>query len=286
MLIAGLPLLFMLAGCSLASEWGGGAYAAEATDGVLVGDVGQGGGDLSETPVAKSPDASAKPAQPAEATKPPADKPKPPASKPANRKVIALTFDDGPDGKYTPKVLDVLKQYQIKATFFLVGSQVEKYPDVVKRIVDEGHDIGNHSWSHKDLSKLDAKALDEQLARTQQAIEKASGFVPDLVRAPYGAISPALIDYLHDNELKHVAWTVDPKDWAGTSVSVMRDNIRKHAKPGGIILLHSFGGRKNALDHTLQLLPLIIGDLQKAGYEFATVDDMIGADLAKASAIK
>ncbi|WP_276356608.1 polysaccharide deacetylase family protein [Cohnella caldifontis] len=202
------------------------------------------------------------------------------------RKVVALTFDDGPDGKYTPKVLDILKEHGVKATFFLVGTQVEKYPDTAKRIMDEGHDIGNHSWSHQDLAKMTAKQLDVQILQTQDAIEKATGYRPDLVRAPNGSLSDGLISYLHDQHLSHVYWTVDPRDWAGTSVATMRENVRKHTRPGGIILLHSFGGRKNALDHTLKLLPLVIEDLKKAGYEFGTVDEMIGAKEAIASAIR
>jgi peptidoglycan/xylan/chitin deacetylase (PgdA/CDA1 family) len=202
------------------------------------------------------------------------------------RAMVALTFDDGPDGKYTPKVLDILKEHGVKATFFLVGTQVSKYPETAKRIREEGHDIGNHSWSHQDLAKLKLKELDEQIARTQEAIEKATGFRPDLVRAPNGSLSDDLISYLHDQKLTHVYWTVDPRDWAGTSVAAMRENIRKHTRPGGIILLHSFGGRKNALDHTLELLPLIIDDLRKAGYEFGTVDEMIAAQKASASAIR
>jgi len=222
---------------------------------------------------------------------PPSPKSEPAAEAPASlpeaeRRWIALTFDDGPDGKYTPAILDILKEKEATATFFLVGTQVEKYPKVAKRIVEEGHTIGNHSWSHRNLSSLKAEALDDQVKRTQEAIADATGVEPALMRAPYGALSDDFLNYLHEQSLQHIYWTVDPRDWDGTSVADMRSNIMKHAKPGGIILLHSFGGRKNALDHTLKLLPLIIDDLRKEGYEFTTVDRMIEADAVVASAIK
>lgn len=199
---------------------------------------------------------------------------------------IALTFDDGPDDKYTPKILDILKEKDAMATFFLVGKQVEKYPEVARRIVEEGHTIGNHSWSHRNLATLKPEAYDDQVKRAQEAIADATGVEPALMRAPYGALSDEFLDYLHEQSLRHIYWTIDPRDWDGTSVAEMREGILKHAKPGGIILLHSFGGRKNALDHTLKLLPLIIDDLREAGYEFTTVDRMIEADAVAASAIK
>ncbi len=222
---------------------------------------------------------------------PPSPKSEPAAETPAalpeaELRWIALTFDDGPDGKYTPEILDILKEKEATATFFLVGKQVEKYPEIAKRIVEEGHTIGNHSWSHRNLSSLAPEALDDQVKRTQEAIADATGVEPALMRAPYGALSDDFLDYLHERSLQHIYWTIDPRDWDGTSVADMRSNIMKHAKPGGIILLHSFGGRKNALDHTLKLLPLIIDDLRKEGYEFTTVDRMIEADAVVASAIK
>lgn len=212
----------------------------------------------------------------------------PPSSttRPEELKWIALTFDDGPDSKYTPKVLDILKEHDVKATFFLVGKQVKAYPKVAKRIVDEGHTVGNHSWSHQKLTGLKPAALQEQVKLAQKEIAAATGVEPALMRAPYGALSDGVLDCLGDLQLQHVMWTIDPKDWNGTSVAEMRKNIMKHARPGGIILLHSFGGRKDALDHTLQLLPLIIGDLRKEGYEFATVDRMIEEKAVVASAIK
>lgn len=220
----------------------------------------------------------------------------PPPSKPKNdtnekkdtksRPRVALTFDDGPDHKYTEQILDILKEYDVKATFFLVGTQVKKYPEIAKRIVDEGHALGNHSWSHADLTKLSAKDLAQQIDKTQQIIKQATGVSPRLMRAPYGALSKSVLETIHKADMKHVAWTVDTKDWAGTSVSDMYKNVMSNTRKDGIILMHSFGGRKDALDHTVKLLPKIIKDLQKDGYDLVTVDEMIDSGDYKTSAIK
>lgn len=212
------------------------------------------------------------------------DKVKPEAS--TKKNLISLTFDDGPDRKYTPQVLDILKKYGIKATFFLVGTQVEKYPEIAQRIVDEGHTIANHSWDHKNLTKLPPKALSVEIDKTQKAIYEATGITPTLLRAPTGAISKSVLDALHEREMLHVYWTVDTRDWAGTSVKDMYKNVMKNTHPGGIILLHSFGGRKNALDNTIDLLPKIIEDLTAKDYSFVTVEELITANQALPAIVK
>ncbi|WP_209752054.1 polysaccharide deacetylase family protein [Cohnella suwonensis] len=203
-----------------------------------------------------------------------------------NRKLVALTFDDGPDGKYTEEILGILKEKGVKATFFLVGTQVAKYPEVAKRIAEEGHDVGNHSWSHADLTKLSAQAMRDQLTKTQDAIFKATGVTSDLMRTPYGAYDDGVLKEIHDQDMTHVFWTVDTRDWAGTSVADMRKNMLSHTHKGGIILMHSFGGRKHAIDHTVALLPTIIEELQDKGYEFVTVNELIASGQAHASTVK
>lgn len=232
-----------------------------------------------------------------EPEQPPPDassKPRPPIPPPAaadsgskdTRKLIALTFDDGPDSKYTPKVLDILKERGVRSTFFLVGPQVSKYPDTAKRILDEGHSIGNHSWSHKDLKTMTPEQVAGEIDRTQQEIADATGYTPQLMRAPYGSISTSLLDALHERDMSHVYWTIDTRDWAGTSIADMRKNVTDHAQPGAILLMHSFGGRKNALDNTLKLLPQIIDDLSKEGFTFVTVDELIDSGQTRKSVIK
>lgn len=185
---------------------------------------------------------------------------------------IALTFDDGPDIRYTTAILDILKEKDVKATFFVVGTQVKKYPDVLKRIVEEGHAIGNHTQSHKDLSKLTKDQIVKEIDEADAAIEDVLGYKPDLFRAPYGALSETLKKTLKDKDRKLVGWTVDTRDWAGTSIKDMREVISKGSKPNGIILMHSFGGKHIA--NTVEMLPDVIDDLRKLGYTFVTADEL------------
>ncbi|OBR65765.1 hypothetical protein A7K91_14055 [Paenibacillus oryzae] len=186
---------------------------------------------------------------------------------------MALTFDDGPDTRYTTAILDILKEKNVKATFFVVGTQVKKYPDVLKRIVEEGHAIGNHSQNHKDLSKLTKEQIAKEIDQADAAIEDVLGYKPELFRAPYGALSQTLKKTLKEKDRKLVGWTVDTRDWAGTSIKDMREVISNNSKPNGIILMHSFGGKHIA--NTVKMLPDVIDDLTKQGYTFVTADELV-----------
>ncbi|CAH1212961.1 hypothetical protein PAECIP111893_03598 [Paenibacillus plantiphilus] len=203
---------------------------------------------------------------------------------PSSAKLVALTFDDGPDKNYTMDILDILREYKLKATFFTVGIQVKKYPEIMKRIAQDGHVIGNHSYHHPNLSKLDSKTIKEEIKWTDHLIEKTAGYVPRLVRAPYGALSPLVRSIMKDNNRELIGWTVDTRDWAGESVARMRANVNKNTKPGGIILMHSFGSKH--LKNTVELLPLIIEDLSKKGYTFVTVDELLSANEQRNAAEK
>ncbi|MGG1516355.1 polysaccharide deacetylase family protein [Paenibacillus oryzisoli] len=194
--------------------------------------------------------------------------------KAAGSKKIALTFDDGPDHKYTPQVLDILKENGVKATFFVVGDQVKKYPDVLRRIHAEGHAIGNHSWDHADLSKLSVPRIDQEIRQTDDYVKQLIGVSPSMVRAPYGAVSPALKKEVELTGRQLVSWNVDPRDWAGTSVTDIVYNVQTHAKAGGIILMHSFGGKDGKLDNTIEALPQIIAFLQQNDFELVTVPEL------------
>jgi peptidoglycan/xylan/chitin deacetylase (PgdA/CDA1 family) len=299
--LSGMIVFIMLSlgvwGCSLSQEWslngliGGAVFADTATP--------------SETavPTVAPPTETLPPAEPAppsetsapeETTPPPTESTTPAVTDPQEtnqdkykgRKLIALTFDDGPDGKYTPQILDILKEYNAKATFFVVGPQVAKNPDVARRIIKEGHTIGNHSWTHSDLTKLSEQKLEAEIEKTQQAVVKATGIAPELMRAPYGAFSDKVLKSIHLEHMKHVYWTVDTRDWAGTSVAEMRKNILSNTHKGGIILMHSFGGRKHAIEHTVELLPSVIEELREKGYEFVTVEELIESGQFHASVIK
>jgi len=200
------------------------------------------------------------------------------------QKLVALTFDDGPDEKYTPAILDILKEKEVKATFFLVGVQVRKYPSMVKRIVDEGHAVGNHSYNHSDLAKLDAAGVKKQIKWTDDLFQQAVGFVPHLVRAPYGSTSSTVKSVLKQGERELIGWTVDTRDWGGESVTKMLANINKNTKPGGVVLMHSFGGKH--IKNTVELVPKAIEDLKKQGYTFVTIDELHAAQQQQKAVVK
>ncbi|GGA05838.1 hypothetical protein GCM10008018_59730 [Paenibacillus marchantiophytorum] len=189
-------------------------------------------------------------------------------------KQVAITFDDGPDGKYTPQILDILKENDVKATFFVVGDQVSKFPDVLKQIHEEGHVIGNHSWDHADLTKLSSVRIEQELNQTEDWIMQTIGMGSSLFRAPYGAVSPPVKKAVEQSGRSLVGWDVDPKDWAGTPSKDIIQNIKTHVKDGNIILLHSFGGKKGKLDNTVEALPGIIAYLKKEKFDIVTVPEM------------
>lgn len=209
----------------------------------------------------------------AEHAKPPTEQEKQdPNSEEKESMRIAITFDDGPDLKYTPKILDILKEKGVKATFFVVGIQVNKYPEVLQRIEDEGHMIGNHSYSHRSFTKLTEEELKEEVTQTDNKIEAVIGYVPEIVRPPYGAVNDDVKANLKAYGKEVVLWNIDPRDWDGSSVQDMLDNILKNARDGGNILLHSFGSKH--VENTVKLLPKVIDKLSELGYTFVTVDEL------------
>jgi len=193
---------------------------------------------------------------------------------PVPAKRAALTFDDGPDRKYTPMVLDILSQYGVTATFFVVGTQAERYPEVLARIRDEGHEIGSHGYAHADMGKMTAADIAEDLRLADEALREAAGIVPALFRPPYGSVSDELKAALSDSGKKLVRWNVDPRDWDGTPAAEIASHVLEHAKDGAIILLHSFGGKNADLSGTIEALPEIIEGLLAQGYELSTVSGL------------
>jgi peptidoglycan/xylan/chitin deacetylase (PgdA/CDA1 family) len=186
---------------------------------------------------------------------------------------IAMTFDDGPHAEYTPKLLDELKKRNIKATFFLVGQCVAEYPDLVKRMVDEGHEVANHSWSHPALTKLGADGVRKQMENTNEAIRKASGVTPTLMRPPYGATSVILNKrFAEDYGMKVILWSVDPLDWKFRNSSKVYNSIVQNTHPGAIILAHDIHAT------TVAAMPETFDTLLGKGYKFVTVSELIAMD--------
>ncbi|MFF5504868.1 polysaccharide deacetylase family protein [Streptomyces roseolus] len=194
-------------------------------------------------------------------------------------KCIALTFDAGP-GKDTPHLLDVLKEKRVPATFFLLGHKhVDRYPKVVKRIADEGHEVANHTWSHRILTDLDENEVREELSRTQDAVERITGRKPVLMRPPQGRTDSTVEDVSRELGLAQVLWSITAKDYSTTDSALIRKRVLDQAHRDGIILLHDI------YDGTVPAVPGIIDELQNRGYTFVTVPELLAPGSARAGAV-
>jgi len=180
-------------------------------------------------------------------------------------KKIALTFDDGPNPKSTKAILATLKKHHARATFFMLGSRVEQYPELVDQVVQEGHEIGNHSWSHRDFTKLSQQEIQDEISRTALAVEAAAGASPITVRPPYGATNDLVNEVIG---AKPMLWTIDTVDWKSHNPKAICGIVEKEAKDGSIVLMHDIH------ETTAQSLDKMVSSLQKKGYEFVTVSEL------------
>ena len=191
------------------------------------------------------------------------------------QRVVALTFDDGPDEEMTPKVLDVLKRYDIKATFFLVGEKVEKGPDIVRRIVADGHIVANHTYSHSGLFPLSSgQKVMRELQRCNEAFETTVGLSPKLFRPPFGVTNPIIGRAVRSLGLKTIGWSVRSLDTVeGKSRAEVCQRVAEKLHPGAIILLHD---RCNRAD---ELLEEVIQTIVKRDYNIISLDEMLKIDV-------
>lgn len=184
-------------------------------------------------------------------------------------KCIALTFDAGPD-KDTPELLDILKEKKVHATFFLLGKHhVLKHPDTVRRIQDEGHEVANHTWTHKILTDEEPDAIRAELEKTQVAIEKVTGKKPRLMRPPQGRTDDTVSGISKELGLSQVLWSATAKDYSTNDSALITKRIVDQASKDGIILLHDI------YQGTVPAVPGIIDTLQKDGYTFVTVPELM-----------
>jgi peptidoglycan/xylan/chitin deacetylase (PgdA/CDA1 family) len=196
-----------------------------------------------------------------------------------NGPYIAMTFDDGPHATLTPKLLDILKARNIKATFFVIGKNAAEYPDILKRISAEGHEIANHSWSHPDLAKLPQDTMRSEISRTQDAITNTIARPVTLLRPPYGALSAAQRHYVHDSYgYRIILWDVDPLDWRRPGAAVVSERILKGVKPGSIILSHDIH------PGTIEAMPATLDALLARGFQFVTVSELIKMEVPQTPA--
>jgi peptidoglycan/xylan/chitin deacetylase (PgdA/CDA1 family) len=183
---------------------------------------------------------------------------------------IAMTFDDGPHATNTPKLLDLAAKRHIKLTFFVLGECVQQNPAVLQREVAEGHEIGNHSWSHPNLAKLSDEAVRSQLQRTEDIIVKTAGVKPKLMRPPYGELTKRQRVWVnHDFGYKVILWDVDPLDWKRPGPSVVARRIIAGARPGSIILSHDIH------PPTIEAMPQVFDALLAKGFKFVTVSELL-----------
>lgn len=188
---------------------------------------------------------------------------------------IALTFDDGPDSYYTERILEVLKEHGIKATFFLIGNNIENYPDVVKKIVEDGHVIASHTWSHPNLGKANEEQIISEIKNTENIVENYTGEKMRLLRPPWGVVSDDVLRLAQDMDYKVVNWNVDSNDWSDQNIDQILINTIPDINDDAIILFHSAGGRNQNLDATVNVLLELIETLKMNGYTFVTVDEII-----------
>lgn len=183
------------------------------------------------------------------------------AVEPCTAGYVRLTFDDGPHRRATPAILDTLEARGVTATFFVVGSMVAARPGIVRRASKAGHGIGNHSWSHPDLTTLNREQVQSQLARTNKAIRRATGVSPKEWRPPYGGRNDLVEEAARDVGLTSmVLWTVDPQDWADPPATTVRDRVLQAVRTNSTVLLHDGSGA-----NTPEALPMILDGLAERG---------------------
>lgn len=182
------------------------------------------------------------------------------------KKKIALTFDDGPHPEYTPMLLEGLKERNVSAAFFLMGKNAEKYPEIVERMYKEGHTIGNHSYSHVQLSEMEELEACKEMTKANEVIKNITGKAPDYIRPPFGAWSHKL-DCI--TNMIVVLWDVDPLDWKCQNTDLVVKRVVSNVEEDDIILLH------DSYETTVEATFQIIDTLEKEGYEFVSLDEII-----------
>ncbi len=189
---------------------------------------------------------------------------------------IALTFDDGPHPKYTAEILEILDRYDIRATFFLIGSCAKEYPDLVRQEVEKGHEIGNHTYSHLKLYHATQSALKEELSKTDTLLTQLTQKNIRLFRPPEGYCSKSITALSEDFGYQVILWNIDTRDWAHTPLDTIVTNVKKNVKSGDILLFHDYIAKDSPTPAALEIL---IPYLLSEGYRFVTVSELISCEV-------
>ncbi len=198
-------------------------------------------------------------------------------------KVVALTFDDGPDPRFTPKILKILKKDHVRATFFMVGSQVNKYPRLTRQVANRGNEIGNHSYTHPNIRLDRRNQIKNEIKGCRVAIYRATGQKTHLFRPPYGLFNNAALAVAKQDGYSVVLWDVCVEHKAARTAGNEAKRVLLLVRPGYIILAHD--GRLNR-EKTVRAIPLIINGLKEKGYKFVTVDELVKMHAMRLSQIK
>jgi peptidoglycan/xylan/chitin deacetylase (PgdA/CDA1 family) len=183
---------------------------------------------------------------------------------------IAMTFDDGPHAALTPKLLGLLAAHHIKATFFVIGQNAAEHPEIVARAAQEGHEIGNHSWSHPNFAKMSDEGVRRELRKTDDVIRAATGTRPTLMRPPYGSITARQKKWIAGEfGYKIILWDVDPLDWKRPGPAAVCNRILRATRPGSIVLSHDIHAG------TIEAMPATLNQLEAKGFKFVTVSELI-----------
>ena len=186
---------------------------------------------------------------------------------------IALTFDDGPHPLLTPRILEILDRYGVSATFFMVGVNVENYPETARAVIEAGHEVGNHTYSHHHIERMSPDGVETEIARCEDALEELCEYRPHLFRPPEGAINSSIESCSEEHDYALILWSLDTRDWESKNTEQIVEAVLSNVKAGDIILMHDYIGRHSKTPEALEiLLPKLI----ERGFEPVTVSRLLG----------
>ncbi len=185
---------------------------------------------------------------------------------------IALTFDDGPHPMQTPQILDILDRYGVRATFFMIGVNVERYPEAAMEVIERGHEVGNHTYSHGHLENMTESVLAQELDRCEDALENLCEYRPHLFRPPAGVYNTFVEHCTDARDYSVILWSVDTKDWESKDANAIVEKVLSKIKPGDIILMHDYVAKSK----TPEALEILLPKLLALGYEPVTVGTLLG----------